>query len=83
MAPAEPYVVIPQQNPAAGGEIDPVIQHSCTATTSDPAQPEYGDPAVRITQAVRAFGTNGITQSVCDPNFNAAMISLATAIHGG
>ena len=45
--------------------------------------PEYGDPAVRITQAVSAFGANGITQSMCDPDFSAAMVSLATAIHGG
>jgi hypothetical protein len=83
VAPPAPYVVVPQQNPAANYEVDPVIQHSCTATTSDPSQPEYGDPAVRITQAVSAFGTNGITQNVCDPDFNAAMVSLATAIHGG
>lgn len=82
-APPTPYVVIPQVNSAASDEIDPTIQHSCTATTSDPTQPEYGDPAVRITQAVSAFGANGITQSVCDPDFSAAMISLAAAIHGG
>jgi hypothetical protein len=82
VGPPEPYVVVPQMNTAAGGEIDPTIQHSCTAT-SDPSQPEYGDPAVRITQAVSSFGANGITQSICDPDFNAAMVSLATAIHGG
>ena len=69
-------------NSAAMGEIDPVIQHSCTAMTSS-ANPEYGDPAVRITQAVQSFGaSHGFTQSVCDSSYASVLTTLAAAIFG-
>ncbi|HEY8923999.1 MAG TPA: hypothetical protein VIU64_06435 [Polyangia bacterium] len=83
-APPTPYVVIPQMNSAAMNEIDPVIQHSCTIMTAGGADPEYGDPAVRITQAVQTFGTShGFTQSVCDSSYASVLTTLAAAIFGG
>ena len=82
VGPPSPYVVLPFKNEAAKGEVDPYVQHSCTGATADATMPEYGDPAVRITQAVRAFGSNGFTQSICDSDFRSVLISLGAAIHG-
>ena len=82
-APPTPYVVIPQMNSAAMNEIDPVIQHSCTIMTGGGTS-EYGDPAVRVTQAVQSFGSShGFTQSVCDSSYASVLTMLAAAIFGG
>jgi hypothetical protein len=81
-APPTPYVVIPQMNSAAMGEIDPVVQHSCTVMTAS-GDPEYGDPAVRITQAVQSLGASrGFTQSVCDSSYASVLTMLAAALFG-
>jgi len=66
VAPPTPYTVdwVP---PVGGqdlrpGELWPQIEHSCGGGDGS-----FGDPAVRITQLVRAFGANGVSTSICDP----------------
>ncbi len=86
VAPATPYTVA--WSPAAGGnnaagELWPEIEHSCgpqgdvnplaTEVTTDGS---FGDPAVRITQWVQAFGDNGVLGSICD-DYGLTMGSMA------
>jgi hypothetical protein len=86
VAPATPYTV--EWTPAAGGNDDagelwPQIEHSCGAqgdvaplaadVTTDGS---FGDPAVRITQWVQAFGDNGVLGSICD-DYGLTMGSMA------
>ena len=79
VAPASPYTVnwVPEQNGqnSQPGELWPEVEHSCGAAGSDDVNPlatqnptdgSFGDPSVRITQFVKAFGENGIVGSVCD-----------------
>ena len=73
------YRVKGEANTSAGGEIDPVIDHSCTQQTS--GDPEYADPAVRIKQWVDNFGANGAFYPICANDFKAAMVGIATKIH--
>jgi hypothetical protein len=79
--PPTPYRVIPVVNPAAGGETDPMVDHSCTATSADQSAPEYADPAVRIRQLVDSFGANGAFYPICATTFAPAMGGIAAAIH--
>jgi len=74
------YRVIAQPNPSANGEIDPVVDHSCTQQTSDGSMPEYADPAVRIKQWVDGFGPNGVFYPICANDFRQAMVGIASAI---
>ena len=74
------YRVLAQANPAANGELDPVVDHSCTHATSDADMPEYADPAVRIRQWVDGFGANGVFYPICADDFRAAMLGIARAI---
>jgi hypothetical protein len=82
VAPATPYTVawVPEQNGqnTQPGELWPQVEHSCGAAggddvnplaTQNPTDGSFGDPAVRITQFVKAFGDNGIVGSVCDPTY--------------
>ena len=75
------YRVIPQMNSAAMGEMDPVVDHSCTQQVAGGADPEYADPAVRIKQWTDSFGTNGIFYPICANDFKMAMTSIAMRIH--
>jgi len=90
VAPAAPYTV--QWTPSSGGiiqgELWPSVEHSCglpgeadvnplaTDVTTDGS---FGDPAVRITQWVKAFGDNGLVGSICD-DYGLTMGSMATKV---
>lgn len=74
------YRVLPQSNPSANGEIDPVVDHSCVHAALDANAPEYADPAVRIKQWVDGFGANGIFYPICADDFKVAMTGIATRI---
>jgi hypothetical protein len=72
------YKVVPTPNPAANGETDPMIAHSCTqAATGDP---EYADPAVRIKQWVDNFGPNGVFYPICAADFQGTMTGVAASM---
>jgi len=75
------YRVLGQANPSANGEIDPVVDHSCTHPSQDPGMPEYADPAVRIHQWVKAFDENGVFYPICADDFGAAMKGIADKIN--
>ena len=75
------YRVIPQMNTAAMNEMDPVVDHSCTQMVAGGADPEYGDPAVRIKQWIDSFGANGIFYPICANDFKMAMTTIAQRIH--
>jgi len=75
------YKVIPQMNTAAMNEMDPVIDHSCTQQVAGGADPEYGDPAVRIKEWIDKFGANGIFYPICANDFRTAMTTIAMRIH--
>ena len=71
-----PYTVqwIPQNiNPP---ESWPAIEHSCGPT----GDMSFADPAVRITQFVKSFGTNGVLASICDDSYQASMSAIAAKI---
>jgi len=53
----------------------PEITHSCTAVDGS-----FADPAVRVAQAVNAFGANGFMSSICDPNYGTALQQIADRI---
>ena len=53
----------------------PQIAHSCTATDGS-----FADPAVRIAQAVTAFGANGFVSSICDASFATPLQQVANRI---
>ena len=74
------YRVFAQENPAAAGEMDPVVDHSCVQATTDPGRPEYADPAVRIKQWTDSFGPNGIFYPICANDFSAATTAIASKI---
>ena len=74
------YHVFARPNPAAGDELDPVIDHSCVQASLDPVDPEYADPAVRIKQFIDGFGGDGIFYPICADDFSAATGAIATRI---
>ncbi|HVZ71529.1 MAG TPA: hypothetical protein VHJ20_04065 [Polyangia bacterium] len=53
----------------------PQIRHSCTE-----ADGTYADPSVRISQAIGAFGNNGLFESICNDSFTPALQTVANAI---
>jgi hypothetical protein len=89
-APAAPYTVEWVLAPSTGvdnatGQLWPQIEHSCGPQGGDGVNPQatdittdgsFGDPAVRITQWVRAFGDNGVLGSICD-DYGLTMGSMA------
>jgi len=74
------YRVFAQQNPAANGELDPVVDHSCVQAGAN-GNVEYADPAVRIHQVVDGFGANGTFYPICAADYSAATQSIASSIH--
>jgi uncharacterized protein (TIGR03382 family) len=92
VAPPGPYTVewVPPGTPPPGsdGELWPQVMHSCGPAGGDDVNPNgqtsaddtFGDPAVRITQWVQAFGDNGFTASVCDADYGPALQQLVTKI---
>ncbi|HEX3902678.1 MAG TPA: vWA domain-containing protein [Polyangia bacterium] len=93
VAPPTPYTVawVPEQGGqnTQAGELWPQVEHSCgaagsddvnPASTSSPTDGSFGDPAVRITQYVQAFGANGVTGSVCDNSYANAFSAIVSKI---
>jgi hypothetical protein len=82
VAPPAPYTVdwvapVGGQN-LRPGELWPQVEPSCSSKDSG-----SGEPAVRITQLVKAFGANGVSTSICDssPTGYASLLSgLASKI---
>jgi hypothetical protein len=86
-APSIPYTVmweLPPTDPMSG-ELWPNVMHSCglpggytnPAATQMPMDGSYGDPAVRVTQWIQAFGDNGVIGSVCDADYGATLQAFA------
>ena len=73
--PATPYTVHWSSPPTNDTGPWPSMVHACTTTSGD-----FADPAVRLTQWARAFGSNGIVSSICDASFAATMQQLAQGI---
>jgi hypothetical protein len=93
VAPATPYTVawVPQQNGqnTQPGELWPQIEHSCgqlggenvnPLATQNPTDGSFGDPSVRLTQFVQAFGDNGIVGSVCDGDYSTTVTAIVDKI---
>jgi MYXO-CTERM domain-containing protein len=91
VAPATPYTVA--WLPEAGGqntlpgELWPQVEHSCGPVGSgvNPAgqtttDESFGDPAVRISQWVQAFGPNGVSASICDGSYTNAFSTIVSKI---
>ena len=92
VAPPTPYTVawVPEsgaQNPQPG-ELWPQLEHSCGPSGGDDVNPagqttadgSFGDPAVRVTQYVQAFGANGVTASICDGSYANAFSAIVSKI---
>jgi hypothetical protein len=83
IAPAAPYAV--EWLPGlAAGELWPQVEHSCgpSGTATNPqgqivSDGSFGDPAVRETEFIQAFGGNGIVASICDDSYASAMTTIA------
>jgi MYXO-CTERM domain-containing protein len=79
--PATPYTVTWKNPSVADTSCNaascpwPQIAHSCTS-----ADGSFADPSVRISDWVKAFGTNGITSSICDASFAPALQQIAMRI---
>jgi hypothetical protein len=73
--PATPYAVHWRAPSVADSGPWPEITHSCVA-----ADTSYGDPAVRITAFVSAFGVNGSVLSICNDSYAPAMQIIADRI---
>jgi hypothetical protein len=55
----------------------PLIDHSCTA----PGDPQsYADPAVRLDQAVTAFGRHGVFGSICGDDMGPLLQSISSRL---
>jgi hypothetical protein len=91
-APATPYTIawVPEsggQN-TSPGELWPQVEHSCGPLGGDEVNPagqsatdgSFGDPSVRITQLVGAFGSNGVTSSICDADYGNAFSAIVSRI---
>lgn len=70
-------VVDPQSNPGSGhGELTP----SCARATPEEVVPTVAYPPRRIVQLAKAFGQNGIVQSICQDDFGPAMTAIIDVI---
>jgi len=79
--PPAPYRVIPYDN-LNTKEQNPTIDHSCSQESDNPDEPEYADPAIRINQWVKEFGTqNGYFFPICSKTLSDAMNQIAEKIH--
>ena len=81
--PSSPYTVQSHLFTLGTGatEVQPQIAHSCT-TVAATGIPDYADPAVRVGQFVRAFGPNGVFETICADDFGPMMTRIATALVG-
>jgi hypothetical protein len=89
IGPPTPYAVtwVPAFSQPAGttGQLWPFAMHSCggggygvNPAAQMSTDGSFGDPGVRVNQWVQAFG--GVTGSVCDGSYGAALGSFAAAI---
>lgn len=74
--PATPYVVS-QTTPTLKDDPSmwPMINHSCTQ-----ADGTNGDPAIRISDWVSAFGSKGSFLSICNESFEPALKTIAASV---
>ena len=93
VAPPTPYTVawVPEaggaEHPArralAARSSTPAVRRAATTSTR-PGQTttdgSFGDPAVRISQWVGAFGANGVTASICDGSYANAFSAIVNKI---
>jgi hypothetical protein len=69
--PPTPYSVELYDDSTTGGEMWPSVRHSCMTSGS------YADPAVRIAQAVNAFGSHGLFSSICDDSMGPVLHEIS------
>jgi hypothetical protein len=81
-APMAPYVVGTTDAQLADAAPWPTIEPSCSQTEADGSRTS-GDPAVRITDWVRAFGARGVVESLCAPSFAPALQAIAQSTGDG
>jgi hypothetical protein len=83
IAPTTPYGVewLPGLAPS---ELWPQVEHSCgpAGTATNPqgtivSDGSFGDPGVRETEFIHAFGDNGIVASICDDSYAMSMTTIA------
>jgi len=74
--PTTPYTVMWRNSPVTAMGPWPVMSHSCISA----ADGTFADPAVRITEFVRAFGANGTLLSICDTNYGPVLDRIASLL---
>jgi hypothetical protein len=78
--PADPYKVNIGPSQVKGDpSMWPYVEHSCTQLEGDGSM-TYADPSVRIQQFINAFGTNGVFEDMCAPDFKLALTKIAETI---
>lgn len=79
MAPPAPYVVNARvaQLSTGGTELQPTIAHSCSTMDGT-----FGDPAVRLSQFIAAFGPNGTIENICASDFGTPIARIAQKLAG-
>jgi hypothetical protein len=77
--PPTPYTVTAQTftTPAGVTENQPVVGHSCDNATTG-----FADPAVRIAEAVKAFGDRGVFEPICQNDLREPLVRIAQRIGG-
>ena len=75
--PSAPYVVHWRSPPITDNGPWPYLGPSCQSSTGDG---EYGDPSVRITQWVGAFGANGQSYDICGGQYANALSAAAARL---
>lgn len=77
--PVTPYrVILGNFQTSTGMEMQPTVQHSCTAPGAGTT--EYADPSPRLFSFVEAFGRNGVFQEICADDFRNSMVRIAAEI---
>jgi hypothetical protein len=82
MGPTTPYVVAPGTiQTVNGNETQPVMQHSCMATTAGPdGKFDFADPGIRIKAWLDAFHEHAVSASVCENDFKMPLMKIADAV---
>jgi len=71
--PSTPYVVGLTPPTLDDPQMWPMVEHSCTA-----ADGTFADPAVRLAQAVKAFGDHGLIASICGDTMGPVLQQIST-----
>lgn len=72
--PPVPYAIEMRVPMTVGTELQPHLVPSCRQGA------EYADPSPRLMQFVKAFGANGVFQTICASDFRPSMVKIAEAI---